>query len=108
MATKPNIKILLSSAVVIAGVIHKKDDEVVVEHSLAQDLLRRGRCTLADVVVDDVSTTDQDDDIDLTKLTKAQLLEQAAAYKAEVTDSMTKAELIEAIVAAAEAEQGAE
>lgn len=107
METRPNIKVTLTSAVVIGGEIHKKDQEVLVEHALAQDLLRRGRCTLADVVVDDESTATSDDEIDLSTLTKPQLLEQATAYQVQVSEDMSEAEIIDAIVAAANAEQGA-
>lgn len=95
---KTNVVIALTSAVVIEGVIRKKGDEVEVSHALAQDLLRRGRGTLVEGVEDE-------QEVDLATLTKAQLVEFALhEYELELDASLTKEKMIEAIQAAAEAE----
>ncbi|WP_180183695.1 hypothetical protein [Acinetobacter sp. YH01020] len=95
---KLNVLIALTSAVVIDGEIRKKGEEVEVSHALAQDLLRRGRGTL-------VEGGDEEQEIDLSTLTKAQLIEFALnEYEVELDASLTKEKLIEAIQAAAEAE----
>lgn len=95
---KTNVVIALTSAVVIDGEIRKKGDEVEVSHALAQDLLRRGRGTL-------VEGDDEGQEVDLSTLTKAQLVEFAVReYELELDASLTKEKLIEAIQAVAEAE----
>ena len=95
---KTNVVIALTSAVVIDGEIRKKGDEVEVSHALAQDLLRRGRGTL-------VEGDDEGQEVDLSTLTKAQLVEFAVCeYELELDASLTKEKLIEAIQAVAEAE----
>ncbi|KXZ66789.1 hypothetical protein AVENLUH5627_02483 [Acinetobacter venetianus] len=95
---KTNVVIALTSAVVIDGEIRKKGDEVEVSHALAQDLLRRGRGTL-------VEGDDEGQEVDLSTLTKAQLVEFAVhEYELELDASLTKEKLIEAIQAVAEAE----
>ncbi|MFW1939531.1 hypothetical protein [Acinetobacter junii] len=95
---KTNVVIALTSAVVIDGEIRKKGDEVEVSHALAQDLLRRGRGTL-------VEGDDEGQEVDLSTLTKAQLVEFAVhEYELELDASLTKEKMIEAIQAAAEAE----
>ena len=95
---KLNVLIALTSAVVIDGEIRKKGEEVEVSHALAQDLLRRGRGTL-------VEGGDEEQEIDLSTLTKAQLIEFALnEYEVELDASLTKEKLIEAIQAAAETE----
>lgn len=95
---KTNVVIALTSAVVIDGEIRKKGDEVEVSHALAQDLLRRGRGTL-------VEGDDEGQEVDLSTLTKAQLVEFAVyEYELELDASLTREKMIEAIQAAAEAE----
>ncbi|MEQ1229914.1 hypothetical protein U4959_06620 [Acinetobacter junii] len=95
---KTNVVIALTSAVVIDGEIRKKGDEVEVSHALAQDLLRRGRGTL-------VEGDDEGQEVDLSTLTKAQLVEFAVhEYELELDASLTKEKMIEAIQAAVEAE----
>ena len=98
ISMKTTVVIALTSAVVIEGEIRKKGDEVEVSHALAQDLLRRGRGTL-------VEGDDEDREIDLATLTKAQLIDFALQeYELELDASLTKDKLIEAIQVAAEAE----
>ena len=95
---KTTVVIALTSAVVIEGEIRKKGEEVEVPHALAQDLLRRGRGTL-------VEDDEEDQEVDLATLTKAQLIELALhEYELELDASLTKDKLIEAIQAAAEVE----
>lgn len=95
---KTSVVIALTSAVVIDGEIRKKGEEVEISHALAQDLLRRGRGTL-------VEGDDEGQEVDLSTLTKAQLVEFAVhEYELELDASLTKEKMIEAIQAAAEAE----
>lgn len=95
------IVIALTTAVVISGEIHKAGDHVEVDEALAKDLLNRGRGTLVEADHED----NQDIEIDLAKMTKAQLLEFAQhEYELELDASLTKEKLIEAIQAAAETE----
>lgn len=102
---KQTVLIALTSAVAIEGTVYRAGEQVEVKLDLAENLLHRGRGTLVEV---DDEATDADSDegeIDLNKLSKAQLLEQAKAWEVEYNDSMTKAQLIELITAkAAEAE----
>ncbi|BBF76061.1 hypothetical protein [Acinetobacter ursingii] len=95
------IVIALTTAVVISGEIHKAGDQIEVDEALAKDLLNRGRGTLVEADHED----NQDIEIDLAKMTKAQLLEFAQhEYELELDASLTKEKLIEAIQAAAETE----
>lgn len=90
-----NVVIALSTAVVLGGEIHKAGEQIEVDKTLAQELLRRGRGTLVEVESDEMET------LDLSKMKKAELVELALEYGIENTDSMTVAQLIEAIQAAA-------
>ncbi|MDH0008385.1 hypothetical protein N5J48_12345 [Acinetobacter ursingii] len=95
------ILIALTSAVVIAGEIRKAGQEVEVDEALAKDLLHRGRGTLVEADLNE----EQDEEVDLATLTKAQLIEFAQhEYELELDASLTKEKLIEAIQAAAETE----
>lgn len=95
-----NVVIALTSAVVINGVIRVADDEVEVDQDLAKDLLARGRGVLVEAT-DETQTADEE--IDLAKMTKAQLVEFALnEYGIELDASFTKDALIEAIQVAAE------
>ncbi|MDI3237519.1 hypothetical protein QK338_05235 [Acinetobacter ursingii] len=95
------IVIALTTAVVIAGEIHKAGEQVEVDEALAKDLLHRGRGTL----VEADSNEEEGDEVDLATLTKAQLVEFAQhEYELELDSSLTKEKLIEAIQAAAVAE----
>jgi uncharacterized protein YunC (DUF1805 family) len=51
------------------------------------------------------ATTDEAAETDLDKMTKAELLAYAEAHGVEATESMTKAEIVEAIEAKAEEEK---
>ena len=98
MVKKLSVVIALTSAVAIDGVICVAGSQVEVDQDLANDLLNRGRGTL-------VEGGDEEQEIDLSTLTKAQLIEFALnEYEVELDASLTKEKLIEAIQAAAEAE----
>ncbi|MEC8887358.1 MAG: Rho termination factor N-terminal domain-containing protein [Pseudomonadota bacterium] len=98
MAKPVKVTIKLTSAVVIEGVICKAGQQVEVAQDLAKDLLNRGRGTLLE------DASDESDEIDLSKMTKAQLVEVALEYEIENPDALNKADLIDAISAKANAE----
>ena len=99
MVKKLTVVIALTSAVAIDGEIRVAGTEVEVDQDLAKDLLARGR----GVLVEEADFTQAaDDEIDLAKMTKAQLIEFALLeYEIELDASLTKDALIEAIQAAA-------
>ena len=102
MVKKITVVIALTSAVAIDGEIRVAGEEVEVDQELAKDLLTRGR----GVLVEDDSSQIGDDEIDLSKMTKAQLVEFAMQeYELELDASLTKDKLIEEIQTAAEAEE---
>lgn len=102
MVKKITVVIALTSAVAINGEICVAGTEVEVDQDLAKDLLARGRGVL---VEEADSTQAADDEIDLAKMTKAQLVEFALhEYEIELDASLNKDALIEAIQTAAEAE----
>ena len=104
MVKKLTVVIALTSAVAIDGEIRVAGTEVEVEvdQDLAKDLLARGRGVLVEATD---STQEGDEEIDLAKMTKAQLVEFALhEYEIELDASLTKDALIEAIQAAAEDE----
>lgn len=102
MVKKLTVVIALTSAVAINGEICVAGDEVEVDQELAKDLLARGRGVL---VEETDSNQTGDEEIDLAKMTKAQLVEFALReYELELDASLTKDALIEAIQTAAEYE----
>ncbi len=102
MTKNITVVIALTSAVAIDGEIRVAGTEVEVNQDLAKDLLARGRGVLVEATD---STEAGDDEIDLAKMTKAQLVEFALQeYELELDVSLTKDALIEAIQAAAEDE----
>lgn len=102
MVKKLTVVIALTSAVAIDGEIRVAGTEVEVDQDLAKDLLARGR----GVLVEEADFTQAaDDEIDLAKMTKAQLVEFALhEYEIELDASLTKDALIEAIQATNDAE----
>lgn len=99
MVKKLTVVIALTSAVAIDGEIRVAGTEVEVDQDLAKDLLARGRGVLVEATD---STPEVDEEIDLAKMTKAQLVEFALnEYEIELDASLTKDALIEAIQAAA-------
>ena len=99
MVKKITVVIALTSAVAIDGEIRVAGTEVEVDQDLAKDLLARGR----GVLVEEADFTQAaDDEIDLAKMTKAQLVEFALhEYEIELDASLNKDALIEAIQVAA-------
>lgn len=90
------VTLKLASAIAIDGDVVKRGSLVEVDEALAINLLNRGKAELA---------TDEDgvddDDADLSKLNKAQLVELAAELGViTVGDGNTKAEIVAAIEAA--------
>ncbi|WP_163123714.1 Rho termination factor N-terminal domain-containing protein [Acinetobacter portensis] len=99
MVKKITVVIALTSAVAIDGEIRVAGDEVEVDQDLAKDLLTRGRGVLVEA---SDTTQAADDEIDLSKMTKAQLVEFALhEYEIELDASLNKDALIEAIQTAA-------
>lgn len=88
--------LLLTSALVIDGVICTAGETVEVSEAEAKNFLHRGKATLAEAADDEPE--DQDDD--LMKLTKDELFALAKEAGVETTDRMVKAEIVAAINAA--------
>lgn len=95
-----SIVLLLTSAIVIDGDVMKKGSLVEVSESEAKNLLHRGKATIHDEQPGDES-------VDLSTLNKDQLIDLADHYEIDGAAKLTKAQLIEAITAAQDAE-GAE
>lgn len=97
----------LTSAIVIDGKIVTRGAIVEVNEREAKNFLARGKAVLATVEdgiePDDEPANDDEPQVDLTRLNKAQLVEVAKSKGIEGADGMTKAELFDAI-AASEAE----
>jgi len=95
----------LTSAMVIEGGVVRAGTRVRLDEATAKDFLRRGK---AELVSEPAKPTeqhqddDQEQDINLDRLNKAQLLEVADQMGVEASDDMTKAQIIEAINGAAE------
>lgn len=88
----------LTSALVIDGVICRAGELVEVGELEAKNFLARGKAELATVedgVEDEQGNPDDNDE--LMKKTKAELLVIAAEKGAEATDGMTKAQIVAAI-----------
>ncbi|SMX27287.1 hypothetical protein TRP8649_01390 [Pelagimonas phthalicica] len=82
------ISITITAAVVVDGQIITPGETVAVDEAVAKDLLRRERAKL---------NAADDDDKPLSKMTKAELLEEAEYWNLDVSDNLTKAQLVEAI-----------
>lgn len=100
-----NYYLKLTSALVISGAICRAGSLVEVSEAEAKNFLHRGKAVLATEA--DGITVAQDDpndqgEADLAKMNKAQLLEFAQDNGIEVSDGMTKAQLLEAIENASE------
>lgn len=92
-----SVLIKLTSAIAIAGAIAKAGEVVEVTELEAKNLLARGKGELhGEQPVDEA-------DLDITKMTKDQLLEIADQMEIEGAAKMNKAQLIEAIEAAGHA-----
>lgn len=93
---KKLVLIALTTAVVFDGVIRKAGEQIEVEEQMAKELLYHGRGTLVD--------SDEDEEVELAKMTKAQLIEFAKnEYQTDLDTSLNKDQLIEAIIHLAEA-----
>lgn len=88
--------LLLTSALVIDGVICKAGDTVEVSEAEAKNFLHRGKAELA--YTGEEETEDQDED--LMELTKDELFALAKEAGVETNDRMVKAEIVAAINAA--------
>jgi hypothetical protein len=88
--------LLLTSALVIDGVICKAGETVEVSETEAKNFLFRGKATL--VESDEEPNEDQDED--LMKLTKDELFALAKEAGVETNDRMVKAEIVAALSAA--------
>lgn len=92
-----SVLIKLTSAIAISGSIAKAGEVVEVTEPEAKNLLSRGKGVLHK------EQPAHEDDLDINKMTKDQLLEIAEQMEIEGAAKMTKAQLIEAIEAAGEA-----
>ncbi|USZ80535.1 hypothetical protein MQ4_06 [Serratia phage MQ-4] len=93
-----SIVLKLTSAIVVDGEVMPKDSLVELSEAEAKNLLHRGKAVLHDV------QPASDEDTDITKMNKDQLIDIANQMEIDGADKMTKAQLIEAITAAGEAE----
>lgn len=97
----------LTSALVIDGVVCKAGQLVEVIEQEAKNFLHRGKAELAsaeDLQAAGIELPAEDDDSeDLSKLTKPKLLELAKERGVSIGDAASKAQIIEAIEAAAAA-----
>lgn len=94
----------LTSAVAIDGDIVRAGALIEVSEAEAKNLLHRGKAVLATAEDGVEQHEDENDGEDLSKWNKTALLEYAKAQGVEVSDGMTKAQIIEAIAAKKEAE----
>lgn len=92
-----SVLLKLTSAIAIGGAVARAGEVVEVTELEAKNLLSRGKGVLHD------EQPAHEDDLDIKKMTKDQLLAHAEGLELEVDDKMTKAQLIEAIEAAGEA-----
>lgn len=95
------VHIKLTSAIGIGGLIYRAGSIVEVSDDAAKNLLHRGKGVLATA---EDEGSGEEEQLDLSKLNKAQLLEAAKAAGVDVPDTATKADIIAAMEAAAKAE----
>lgn len=100
----------LTGAVAIDGQISRAGSLVEVSEPEAKNLLARGKGVLATAEdgVEQPETPPADEEIELARLSKIELLGLAKQKGVDVADGMTKAQIIEAIEAAATAGDGDE
>lgn len=84
------IKLKITSAVAIGGVVKRPGSVVTLSEADAKNLLHRNRAILAEAETPE----------DLSSLTVAELKERAAELEIEGADNLKKADLIKAIEAA--------
>jgi len=94
-----SVLLKLTSAIAINGSIAKAGEVVEVTELEAKNLLSRGKGELHG------EQPAHDDDLDIGKMTKDQLLEIAEQMEIEGAAKLNKAQLIEAIEAAGKGEQ---
>jgi hypothetical protein len=95
------VAIKLTSAIGIGGILYRAGSVIEVSDEAAKDLLRRGKGELATAADEEEYEEGGDDFPDLSKMSKAKLLEIAASGGlTDITDANTKAEIIAAIEAA--------
>lgn len=92
----------LTSAIAISGEVMKAGSLVEVSELEAKNLLSRGKAVMHD------EQPARDDDVEITKMNKDQLIAIAEQMEIEGADKMTKAQLIESIEAAGETKEGDE
>lgn len=86
----------LTSAMVINASVVRAGTNVFLNEAIAKDFLRRGKAELVAVPVAQAPTADADA-VDIRRMNKAELIEHAAANGVEVSDDLTKAQIIAAI-----------
>lgn len=86
----------LTSAMVINANVVRAGAVVFLDETTAKDFLRRGKAELVAVPVAQAPTADADA-VDVRRMNKAELIEHANANGVDVSDDLTKAQIIEAI-----------
>lgn len=96
------IFLVLTSALVIDGGICRAGSLVEVSEQEAKNFLSRGKARLA--TADDGAPVEETEaqDVDVSRMNKAQLLQFCEANQIEADDGMTKAQILEAIEASTE------
>lgn len=96
--TGGTVAIALTTAIALDGEIFKAGEQVEVSEDLAKDLLYRGRGTLIEADPEDGHEDDDEQNVDLSKLNKAQLVEFAKhEYDQDLDSALTKEQMIEKI-----------
>lgn len=86
--------VILTAATVIEGVIRKRGAQVELSKAEAENLLYRGRAEIID--------SGEDEELNIGKMKKPELVKLATEYGIENPDSLTVDELRDAIIKAAE------
>lgn len=87
-------KLKLTSAIAFEGSLRRKGAEIEADEQLARDLLRRGKAELIDAPVADEP---DEPEVDLSKMSKAQVVAVANGLGIEGAGNMSKTALIDAI-----------
>lgn len=100
--SKQSVFLVLTSALVIDGEVIRAGTLVEVSEREAKNFLHRGKARLA-TEADGAPKSDEKPETDLSRMSKAQLLAFAESNEIEVSENMTKAEIIAAINASLDA-----
>lgn len=92
----------LTRAMVIEGAVIRAGTKVHLDKNTAKDFLRRGKAELVSEPAGDTDHNGGDQDVDLSRMNKGQLVQVAEGVGVEGAENMTKAEIIAAIESAAQ------